>query len=120
MTPLAESSERPVGRVPELTANAGAGDPVAVTVNEYAEPAVAGDVGLPDVISGTLNTAIVYVAVAGTADPLSAFTVKVADSALVGTPEIRPPVERARPSGRLPEETVNVGAGEPVAVTEYE
>ena len=75
MSPVAPSSTSPVGRAPALTVKVGAGDPVAVTVNEYDEPTVAGDVGAVEVITGTLATTVVYASLADAAAPLEAVIV---------------------------------------------
>ena len=60
ISPDAPSSTRPDGRSPEPIAKVGAGDPLAVTENEYAVPAVAGLVGLSDVMTGTVAITVVY------------------------------------------------------------
>ncbi len=45
-----------------------------------------------------------------------AVTVPVNKPPLVGVPEITPAVLKLRPGGRLPELTLKVGVGEPLAV----
>ena len=44
---------------------------------------------------------------------LETVTVKVYDAAVVGVPEIRPPVESWRPGGRDPEASANVNVPGP-------
>ena len=51
-TPVVASSTSPSGTCPALTVYAGAGVPVAVKVNEYASPTVAGDGGVAEVNVG--------------------------------------------------------------------
>jgi hypothetical protein len=52
--PVVESSARPAGIVPPLTANVGLGVPVAAIGNEYGCPTIAA-VGEPEVIAGPLE-----------------------------------------------------------------
>ena len=69
-------------------------------------------------ITGGWLTVSVKTCVAAGATPLLAWTVneKGEPTAVAGTPERTPAEDRVRPRGRVPAETENVGAGEPVAV----
>lgn len=115
---------RPSGRVPEDTVNVGAGIPDAVNVYEYAAPmvAVAGGVLAANTGATGAGSTITVKApvVAFGATPLLAVTVKVEVPVVVGVPERTPAVLRVSPGGRVPEDTVNVGAGTPAAVNVYE
>ena len=117
---------KPTGNEP-TTAKVGAGEPEAVTWNEYGAAAVP-FVGAPEVITAATGVedapvedgsmVTVYRAVAGVPTPLSAVTVNSKIPPVVGVPVISPLVaSRVRPSGKAPCVTVNWGAGLPLAVT---
>ena len=62
----------PGGSAPPVTANVGAGNPLAVEVKLYAVPTVAGEVAGPFVITGAAFTVSVKFCVAAGATPLLA------------------------------------------------
>jgi len=104
----------PAGSVP-VSLSAGAGVPVAVTVNIPAVPTV--KVVLVElVIAGAWFTVSVKLCVAFGSVPFAAVTVIGKVPLTVGVPLSTPAVLNVTPAGSAPV-SLNVGAGVPVAVT---
>ena len=99
---------------PSLNATAPVGEPVNVAVKVTEPPTT------DALVFEASDTAVVSLAmvmlkawVASGAKPLVAATTPVNTPPSVGVPDSTPPVERLTPGGRVPDCTVNVGAGEP-------
>jgi hypothetical protein len=108
----------PAGSTPDVTANVGAGVPVATNMWAYGSPTVP-DAGNALVkAGGAVGADIVMekLCVDAGSMPLEAVTVPVNGPTTVGVP-VTAPVDgfKDRPSGNAPAVTMNVGAGVPVA-----
>lgn len=114
----------PSGRLPEDTVKVGAGTPEAVNEYEYGAPTMAAAGGVLAMSTGAIgagSTVTVSAPVVAFGEtPLLAVTVKANVPVVVGVPERTPAALSVSPAGRLPEDSVNVGAGTPDAVNVYE
>jgi hypothetical protein len=117
-TPDAESRDSPAGNAPAVSANVGAGVPVAVNVNVYGCPTTSADGGAPEVMVGASFTVSRYGPAVTVPATFVADTLKVYVPAAVGEPDNTPETgSRDRPGGSAPAAIAKAGAGAPLAVT---